>query len=242
MAALEKQLKLIKVSMKKAFKIVFFLVVASAIGIYVYRHSVRASVVEYQSELDAKDYPKTLDSIKQIRKDLKGKSNTEIAKAFTNQLTNKIFPYWYGTNWDFNGTTQTPNEGSIACGYFVTTTLRDLGVDINRVKLAQCASEDMIKKLVSEDNIYRFSNKNIKEFENILKEKGNGIYVVGLDNHTGFLYLSDEGNYFIHSSGARPFKVVKEKFIESSLLMKSKYRVAGKLSGDKKLLSNWVKS
>lgn len=228
--------------MKKLLKIVFFLIIVSAIGIYAYRHSVRASVVDYQSELDAKDYPKTLDSIKQIRTHLKGKKTAEIAKVFTEQLTHKIFPYWYGTDWDFNGTSQTPNEGSIACGYFVTTTLRDLGVDLNRVKLAQCASEEMIKKLVSEDNIYRFSNKNIQEFEDTLKDKGNGIYVVGLDNHTGFLYLSDEGNYFIHSSGARPFKVVKEKLAESYLLKKSKYRIAGKLSGDQKLLSNWTKS
>lgn len=227
--------------MKKAIKIVFFLIFASAIGIYAYRNSVRASVVEYKSELDPDDYPKTLDSIKQIRSQLNGKSTSEIGKSFTNQLTNKIFPYWYGTNWDFNGTSQKPNEGNIACGYFVTTTLRDLGVAINRVKLAQCASEEMIKKLVSEDNIYRFSNKSIQEFEKTLKEKGNGIYVVGLDNHTGFLYLSDDGNYFIHSSGAHPFKVVKEKFIESTLLIKSKYRVAGKLSSDKKLLSNWTK-
>ena len=108
-------------------------------------------------------------------------------------MTDKIFPYWYGTDWDFNGTTQKPNEGKIACGYFVTTTLRDIGLDINRVKLAQCASEQMIKKLVSEDNIYRFSNKSIEEFETNLKQKGNGIYVVGLDNHTGFVLFSDEG-------------------------------------------------
>ncbi|MBF6640911.1 hypothetical protein IVB69_05425 [Flavobacterium sp. J49] len=226
--------------MKKAIKIILFLIFATAIGIYAYRNSVRASVVEYQSELNPDDYPKTLDSIRQIRSQLKGKSTAEIGKSFTNQLTDKIFPYWYGTDWNFNGTSQKPNEGSIACGYFVTTTLRDIGVDINRVKLAQCASEEMIKKLVSEDNIYRFSNKNIQEFEKTLKEKGNGIYVVGLDNHTGFLYLSDEGNFFIHSSGARPFKVVKEKFMESTLLIKSKYRVAGKLSSDKQLLSNWI--
>ncbi|NNT72902.1 hypothetical protein HKT18_11800 [Flavobacterium sp. IMCC34852] len=228
--------------MKKIVKIVFLLVFTAVIGIYAYRNSVRASVVTYESELEAEDYPKTLDSIKIIRSQLKGKSTAEIGRTFTNQLANKIFPYWYGTDWDFNGTTQKPNSGSIACGYFVTTTLRDIGVDINRVKLAQCASEEMIKKLVSEENIYRFSNKNIHEFEQTLKDKGNGIYVVGLDNHTGFLYLSDEGNYFIHSSGARPFKVVKEKFIESSLLIKSKYRIAGKLSSDKQLLSAWIKS
>ena len=173
--------------MKKVLKIVFFLAITFAIGLYAYRHSVRASVVEYKSDRNADDYPKTLDSIKLIRSQLKGKSTTEIGRTFTNQLTNKIFPYWYGTDWNFNGTSQKPNEGSIACGYFVTTTLRDIGVDINRVKLAQCASEEMIKKLVSEDNIYRFSNKNIQEFEKTLKEKGNGIYVVGLDHHTGFL-------------------------------------------------------
>ncbi|MEO0046945.1 MAG: hypothetical protein RL705_2136 [Bacteroidota bacterium] len=228
--------------MKKALQILLFLIFATAIGIYGYRNSVRASVVAYKSDRNPEDYPKTLDSISKIRSQLKGKNTTEIGKSFTNQLTNKIFPYWYGTDWDFNGTTQKPNEGSIACGYFVTTTLRDMGVDINRVKLAQCASEEMIKKLVSEDNIYRFSNKNIQEFEQTLQEKGNGIYVVGLDNHTGFLYLSEEGNYFIHSSGARPFKVVKEKFMESTLLMKSKYRVVGKLSSDKELLSNWTQS
>src|SRR5437764_1215954 len=38
-----------------------------------------------------------------------------------------IFPAWFGTPWDFNGTTQTPGEGKIACGYFVTTVMRDLG-------------------------------------------------------------------------------------------------------------------
>ena len=63
--------------MKKAIKIVFFLIFAVAIGIYGYRNSVRASVVEYESELDANDYPKTLDRIKQIRRSLKGKSNAE---------------------------------------------------------------------------------------------------------------------------------------------------------------------
>lgn len=228
--------------MKKLLKIGCFIIVVVAIGIYAYRHSVRPSVVEYQSTLNPDDYPKTLDSIKQIRKKFKDKNTQEIGQEFTMLLTSKIFPYWYGTDWNFNGTTQKPNEGSIACGYFVTTTLRDLGVPLNRVKLAQCASEEMIKSLVDKENIYRFSNKSIEEFEQTLQKKGNGIYVVGLDNHTGFLYLSEKGNYFIHSSGARPYKVVKEKFAESSLLIKSKYRIAGKLSADKQLLSNWTKS
>ena len=227
--------------MKKSIQILLFLVIVSVISYYAYRNTARASIVIYESDLNPDNYPKTLDSIRLIRQAMHGKSQAEIAQAFTYRLTEGIFPYWYGTDWDFNGTTQTPNQGSIACGYFVTTTLRDLGLDINRVKLAQCASEQMIKSLVSESNIERFSNKSIQEFEQALKTKGNGIYVVGLDNHTGFLHLSDQGNFFIHSSGARPFKVVKEKFAESALLIKSKYRVVGKLTAEKKLLNNWTR-
>jgi len=200
------------------------------------------TIIEQKATVNLNHYPKTLDSIKAIKKELKDKSVSQIGKEFTSLLTRKIFPYWYGTNWDFNGTTQEPNKGSIACGYFVTTTLRDIGLNINRIKLAQCASEEMIKKLVSEDNIYRFSNKSIDEFETNLKQKGNGIYVVGLDNHTGFVLFSDEGSYFIHSSGISPYKVVKEKLTESSLIVKSKYRVVGKLSSDKELLLNWIKT
>ena len=58
-----------------------------------------------------------------------------------------IYNYWAGTPWDFYGTTQQPKTGSIACGYFVTNTLTDLGFKIDRVGLAEVRSGDMIKKL-----------------------------------------------------------------------------------------------
>ena len=227
--------------MNKLTKIILLLAVIFVLFLLI-KKSGNNSSIEEKTTLNVKNYPKTLDSIKSIKKELKNKSIQKIGEEFTLLLTNKVFPYWYGTHWDFNGTTQKPNEGKIACGYFVTTTLRDVGLNINRVKLAQCASEEMIKNLVREDNIYRFSNKSIEEFESKLKQKGNALYVVGLDNHTGFVLFSDEGNYFIHASGIAPFKVVKEKLTESRLLVKSKYRVVGKISSDKELLLNWIKN
>lgn len=237
----EKPLKCLNNNMKKSLKVVLLLSIIFVFFLLL-RKSGNNSIIEEKAKVDLKNYPQTLDSIKSIRKELGDKSIKKIGEEFTSLLTNKIFPYWYGTSWDFNGTTQKPNEGKIACGYFVTTTLRDIGLDINRIKLAQCASEQMIKKLVSEDNIYRFSNKSIEEFETNLKQKGNGIYVVGLDNHTGFVLFSEEGSYFIHSSGISPCKVVKEKLTESNLIVKSKYRIVGKLSSDKELLLNWIKN
>jgi hypothetical protein len=65
-------------------------------------------------------------------------------RIFTQTITATIIPSWIGTAWSFSGTSQTPQQGSIACGYFVTTVLQDGGVRLARVKLAQCASEQMI--------------------------------------------------------------------------------------------------
>lgn len=195
----------------------------------------------HKNNIVLENYPKTLDTIHSIRKNLKNKSTDEKGKEFTNLMVNKIFPYWYGTPWNFNGTTQKPNEGKIACGYFVTTTIEDMGFPINRIKLAQSASEEMIKSLVSKENITRFSGISMEDFEKKIIKKGNGLYIIGLDNHTGFVLVSNEGNYFIHSNGYFPQEVMKEKLSDSKIIAKSKYRVVGKISADKKFLNNWTK-
>jgi hypothetical protein len=32
-------------------------------------------------------------------------------------LIENVLPYWYGTDWDFNGISDRPQRGQIACGY-----------------------------------------------------------------------------------------------------------------------------
>lgn len=192
--------------------------------------------------LDNKFYKTELDSIHEIRQQLRKKhaDKKTLKAAFLKGITHKIFPYWYGTKWDFNGTSQMPQEGSIACGYFVTTTLRDMGVPINRVKMAQCASEEMIRSLTSKEHIHHISNTSLAEFEKKMIGYGNGLYIIGLDNHTGFIYINGDEHYFIHSTGWFPFKVVKDQISESSVLSKSNYRVVGKISDDDAFLKRWV--
>jgi hypothetical protein len=195
-----------------------------------------------QPVLSNKRYPLVLDSIRLVKKRLyKNKASTAILeKKFISMMCTGIFPYWYGTKWNFHGTTEKPNEGNIACGYFVTTTLRDIGVPINRIKMAQCASEEMIRNLTGKKNIHHLSNIQITDFEERIKKFGNGLYIVGLDNHTGFILISSEGNYFIHSSGVFPYQVVKDKLAESPLLVNSTYRVVGKISADETFLKKWI--
>jgi len=166
---------------------------------------------------------------------LLSKAGLELQKIITSDLA----PHWYGTPWSFSGTSQIPGEGSIACGYFVTTLLRDAGFNLERVKLAQQASENIIKALVLPASIKRFSGKPLDRFLNDARALGNGIYIVGLDYHVGFISVEESGAYFIHSSYQEPFAVVRESAQTSQILADSRYRVIGKLA-DEKLLIGWL--
>jgi hypothetical protein len=64
-------------------------------------------------------------------------------------IENDIIPLWYGTPYGFNGATALPGAGSISCGHFVTTVLRDAGLKLDRIGLAQEPSELIIQSLVA---------------------------------------------------------------------------------------------
>ncbi len=161
-------------------------------------------------------------------------------KLFTNAVIKNIIPSWIGTAWDFNGISQTPQKGSIACGYFVTTVLRDGGLNLERVKLAQCASEQMITTLVQPKYIQRFSHIAMDNFITAIQQQGYGLYIVGLDNHTGFIYNDGREIYFIHSTFVGTRNVQQEKAAASWVLQQSKYKVLGKISADEKVLERWM--
>lgn len=166
-------------------------------------------------------------------------SNDVRRRILRRAIAHDIFQYWEGTKWGFYGTTEVPGKGKIACGYFVTTVLRDCGVPLQRVTLAQQASEQIIKKLVAEKNIRRFSRISLSDFVKAIKAKGNHAYIVGLDTHVGFLVCENGEVSFVHSSGAYPWQVVKERAEESEVLAMSKYRVTGCITADDGFMQRW---
>jgi hypothetical protein len=158
----------------------------------------------------------------------------------TKSLLTEIFPAWDGTAWDFNGISETPGEGAIACGYFVTTTLRDAGFKLPRIKLAQQPSQTIIRSLCEEKTIRVFDEKPLETIVTYLELHGPGIYIVGLDCHTGFVVHDGTSMAFIHSSYFRPPRAVISEPIDSdNPLKRSKYRMIGKLLGDD-LLRKWL--
>jgi hypothetical protein len=187
--------------------------------------------VTHQQATSIADYETTKQSTKRLFVKLQiSKTDTQIF-AFEKYLVDSLCSQWYGTPWNFNGTTTIPNKGSIACGYFVTTILQHAGCAIDRVKLAQKVSSSIIKQTCI--NISQYSNKPIEYFVEEIKHKGKGLYIVGLDCHTGFIYFDGEEVYFIHANYGLPRCVLKEIAATSSVLTASKYKMVGKV--------NWIR-
>ena len=156
---------------------------------------------------------------------------------FTNFLLNNIIPYWYGTEWDFNGYTSTPNEGVIACGYFVSTTLRDMGLDLNRYKQAQQGPENEAKSIsIETSDVLCFEKENRHD---ALQELEQGIYFIGLDNHVGYLYKKSSQAYFIHSNYIDG-RVMIENTEYSEAFNSYNYNIS-KITGNKTLMKKWLK-
>jgi len=168
------------------------------------------------------------------------KIRTQARRFIEATITLQLFDAWYGTKWDFNGTTEQPQSGKIACGYFISTILRDVGFKVERVKLARQASEKIVRSLAPESQIKRFSKTSLKQFVTALKNMGNGLYVVGLDTHVGFLWVDGSTVSFVHASRLGDRGVVKEPALKSPTLKRSKYRIIGKILADDALIEHWL--
>lgn len=162
------------------------------------------------------------------------------ASSYLNsKLINEIVPHWYGTPWDFNGHTNIPNDGEIACGYFVSTTLKHLGFNLNRYKMAQQAGLIEAQMLQDKSDLNIYSGLTFQT----LKKKINsvytdGIYFVGLDNHVGYVLIKNKTLYFLHSSYCDD-KVVIE-LAETSACFASNIYVFAEITTNKTLVANWI--
>lgn len=192
------------------------------------------------------NYTTIVNKIKTDKAYFKNLYQTNTAKAIDSaskylyaKLINTIVPHWYGTPWDFNGHTNTPNDGEIACGYFVSTTLRHLDFNLNRYKMAQAAGLDEARLLQSKSDIKTYSNLSFKQLKHKINSVySDGIYFVGLDNHVGYILIKDKELYFLHSSYCVD-KVIIE-LAETSPCFNSNLYVFAEITTNKKLIKSWI--
>jgi hypothetical protein len=154
------------------------------------------------------------------------------------RITLDILPSWYGTPWDFNGTTRVPGKGTIACGYFVNTVLLDAGFRLPRIKWSQMAAEPITVKL--SHNIKRFRDRPVGEVITYIRTQGDGLYKVGLDTHVGFIVARNGVVRFVHSNYyQRDIGVMSEPLDGENPLAHSRYRIVGSLLGDEMVVA-WI--
>jgi hypothetical protein len=201
-----------------------------------------------QDSLKERSYDKIKENIAIKRKEfaikypsLNHSSQTEICDYWVTAIGEDLYNQWQGTPWDFNGTTTRPQQGAIACGYFVTTLLQDMDLQINRVQLSVCASSQMMKRLTPHQKIRNLSYLAYADFSNTLKESGKGVYIIGLDFHTGFIVNDGTENWFIHSNYIGRKGVTKEPVMSSAALQASKTRWLISLTDDQDFLERWLK-
>jgi hypothetical protein len=188
------------------------------------------------NKLDYNEFKKSVDNHKSL---LINHPTKDIRNYLFKLIDEDIYNYWVGTPWDFYGTTRQPKVGNIACGFFVTNTLTDLGFQIDRMGLANAPSSDMIKKLCVRIESFHSLDK----LNNYLaKQPVNSVFIIGLDFHTGYVIKTAAGCYFFHSNYINKQGVIKEKIAESQALSTNKFFMIGSLTANEELLRKWVEN
>lgn len=167
-----------------------------------------------------------------------------LSRLFRVSLLNEIIPFWEETRWSFEGHTAQPGSGTIACGYFVSTTLQDIGLNVNRYALAQQSPENEAKSLAIAREVKEFSAgsvaENIAAINEYLKE---GIHFIGFDgSHVGYILKEQNGLYLIHSNYLNAAGVEIEPVGQSEVFRSySRYYIV-ELSTNESLLHCWIKN
>ena len=151
------------------------------------------------------DLGKTYSTVKKTiatqKQNWKNLSTDSLGKLFEHALVHRIIPYWEGTEWVFEDHTATPQKGQIAYGYFVSTTLLHVGVNINRYKMAQQGPLHEAKTLALKMPVIEVVGESVTENIDTIKAKlPEGIHFVGFDmSHVGYIWHHEGELYLIHS-------------------------------------------
>lgn len=164
------------------------------------------------------------------------------ARVILEQALPAMMRCWLGTPWDFHGTASTPGGGQIACGYFVSTVLRDAGFKVDRYQLAKQPSENILRSFLPRASCILTIGQEYGAFAAVVESADPGIYLVGLDTHVAFLVVQPDGFRMIHSSGSQPWCVVDESRNDAHVLQKSNWRMLGNLTRDPQVLKHWLKA
>ncbi|NLG18465.1 MAG: hypothetical protein GX556_14115 [Fibrobacter sp.] len=163
----------------------------------------------------------------------------EAGKLLTDLIVYELIPFWYKTRWSFEGHTEVPRQGSVACGYFVSTVLRDAGFNLNRFKLAQGSPSAEAYSIGVLDSVKLLEGLPYSKVLEYFLTRNDGLYFVGLDYHVGFILKYSERLYFIHSNYLDSKCVVVEPAKSSEAFFSYRIYIAD-ITSNKNLIKSWI--
>lgn len=162
------------------------------------------------------------------------------ARVMLELIMPEMMRCWLGTGYDFNGVAERPGEGKIACGYYVSTLIRDAGFKVNRYTLAQQASQNILRTFTEKENCLLRVGEKYASYVDWVETLEPGIYIIGLDTHVGFVVIEKDGMKFLHSSGIDKAGVVEELRDEALAIKWSNWRMLGHFTTDPNVIRIWL--
>jgi hypothetical protein len=154
-----------------------------------------------------------------------------------------------GTPWGLGprSTADRPHHAGmvVGCSYFVTGVLENAGLRLeSRTRFAQAPSALMQRALSpAPRDLHRFGGMEPAALERRIAALGDGVYIVGLNIHTGFLVVREGKVRVVHASYAPPQEVVDEPLASSAVIHYSRGRgyVVTPLFRDDRLIDFWLR-
>jgi hypothetical protein len=200
--------------------------------------ALRARIAELQTEHRERYVAAGDDAAKRAVRD-------EARKQLQGALVDVILPAWLGTRWAFHGTADEPLEPQgIACGYFVATVLQHVGLHLeSRRRFGQSTALTIARSLVPPGpSHHRVFSVPAKTLEDKVRSFGDGLYLIGLDVHVGFVVVAGGAVRVVHASYLGTRTVVDEPIAACEAIERSRdagYHVTSLFAGDT-LVDAWL--
>jgi hypothetical protein len=178
----------------------------------------------------------------------RGAVRAEARRVVTEAIVDRIFPAWLGTPWGLglSSTALRPHEPGkvVGCSYFVTAVLLNAGLRLeSRGRFAVAPSELIQKALTpAKKDLHRLFKMEGEALRQRIARLGDGVYMMGLNIHTGFLVVKGDEVRVVHASYTPPTQVVNEPLLDSQVIELSKRRgyVVTPIFQDDFLIDAWL--
>ena len=151
----------------------------------------------------------------------------ETRRTLVDTIADELFPRWLGTPWGLgkNSTATRPHEAAmtVGCSYFVTSVLQNAGLALdNRYRFAQAPALHIQGSLApGRGSIHRFLSIAPAKLERRIRALGEGLYLIGLNNHIGFVLVRAGLVRFVHASYTGDQQVSDEPLVAAEAIANS---------------------